>query len=353
MKVLSDPHPIFVSMVGHGANQTPFKAVKVADLSEVAKKEVMKDKQPETVTKGAETPATEIHKIMFKGDKWKTTDAVEKYLTSKGYSNFKIEEDGDTFIVPAIAESEFDAVSAIKGSDEGVTMFVGTLKESAAKGDITVTIRNVENPGEKRQTGDIIASARAIEGDNPPELAAGSPLGGSTGPTGGIEQMIKEEVPVTARARTKSNKMTMAECMNEYNNGLPVGFYDASMAFASALRDLVSKGELKKISALAAEYGTLLQKLAAALPLQKAEERDAALKKFFAVSKEEVPSSDATEEQSDITDEEEKEETPKPPVVAAESAIAEPSVVPTGLEVCSQIVECHPERDVRISNESC
>jgi hypothetical protein len=312
---LTDPHPERVSLVAHGANQTPFKSVKhddvtIADLSDEQGKETVmskKDTTSEKIDKTETKPGTEIHKVAFKGENFKDEAAVASYMESKGYRDVRIEKIDDGFVVNGVDESAFEEIHSLP-ADEGVTMFVGKLDPSK-KTDFSVSIRMVANPGEKKGTTSIEGAAASAASSNKPEDAAADPKPGmSTGPTisfapaAGVDGSNSsqkgakgKEKPSAKEAKENRRKVdsyqayyntddvTIADVLEDANDGIPVGFYDVTTGFVTALKNLVTKGDSKGISALTSEYGTLLTKLVTLTSgLTKKEDREAAFESLFA-----------------------------------------------------------------------
>ena len=277
--LLMDAHPTFVSLVGHGANQTPFKSVKIADLSEMqqTQKNAM-SKPAEPVVKGAagEPAGTEIHKIVFAGAQFPTADSVTTYMTSKGYSNFVVDAIDNSFVVKAIDETAFQSITPIAAKEDGVTFFVGKLitaanppvsvnqvetVKTADATTVTARERTRTTKADTRRSLFVVAKGEAVKADD----------------------LVKKYVDYYGN----SSGMTCAETLEDVVCGLPLGYWDLSDAFRYALRARIAAGDTAGITALTAEYGTLLTKLATlTTSVEKADERAAALDALFPTKKE-------------------------------------------------------------------
>lgn len=299
VRVLRDPHPEFVSIVERGANQIPFKSVKIdqTDATNTMKTRATK------VTKVSPSIA-EIHKVVFSGEKWKDEAQVRTYMEKEGYTNFEVEKVDDTFVIEAIAEENFELVQPVVKEDEGVTMFVGKLTEEAQaklkKLDITIKIRDVRKPGQEEHEISVPGTKGEGEGEGEGETAGEGETTTDEGKAGEGEAAnvrsrkrsdtffpIKDKTinarKIDSYAAYYSNESTIAEVLKDAEDGLPVGFCDIESAFLGALKNVIKTGQIDQISTLMTEYGTLITKLASlTASVEKSEERDAAIEKLFA-----------------------------------------------------------------------
>lgn len=102
---LKNAFPAFVSLVTRGANLTPLAELRYDD--------------------NAQFSAVDINRIEFSKAKYSKAD-VEKYLTENEYSEFSIEEDTESFVVPGVDQEKFSEVNVIEYSD-GLRLYVGKL----------------------------------------------------------------------------------------------------------------------------------------------------------------------------------------------------------------------------------
>ncbi len=311
VKVLTDPHPTFVSLVGRGANQTPFKVVKFDEANEAHTMKPTESKVTKTVS-----AQPEIHKIVFSGDKFETESSVQKYMTEAGYSNFAIDKVEKDFVIQAIAEEEFEAIEPIKKED-GVVMFVGKLNADALarKDDVIITINHttVKNPGEKKTTSPVLETPSEPEHQETPNGVPKPKL-----PPGLDPVVTSKEAKPEIRTRTRSENflvvkndklaarkidtysgyygasddLTIAEVLEDMEDGVPVGFYDVYSAFMCALKNVIMTDALDQIPTLMTEFGTIITKLST-LTGEVAEkaDREAAVEKLSAVPSADVAKS--------------------------------------------------------------
>lgn len=127
VKVLTDPHPSFVSLVQAGANGTPIAIIKMDDPNQEAE-----------MPKKLKTGNVDIARLVFSGDKFKTEEDVRAWLDAGGYTDAKIkaEEDG-TFYVKG---DDTITASAEVEVEPGIVAHVGeSAKEVGddANGDVT------------------------------------------------------------------------------------------------------------------------------------------------------------------------------------------------------------------------
>ncbi|MET4190694.1 MULTISPECIES: hypothetical protein [unclassified Bradyrhizobium] len=141
VKVLTNPHPTFVSVVNHGAIQEPFTTLKHAQKPEgdstMPIKPIAGTAQKATTKK----TAVAVQKIVFDASVFKDEAAVNTYLTGNGYDGFVIEKKDEEFVAKGAdtAETEFAGVRSVV-MEPGVTGYVGKREvvEKVAKGADTV-----------------------------------------------------------------------------------------------------------------------------------------------------------------------------------------------------------------------
>lgn len=238
VEVLTDPNPQFISLVDHGANQTPFAALKSDTPPEPT--HTMKHTAPAAPAAGtapsAQTPVTrnddtgtvsilpgfDIHRISFPQATYAKIADVEAYLTAQGFSGFEIVEKADekAFVVDGIAEESFVEVCKIE-LPNGPTFFVGQLKEApqdnAAKGD-----------GAGAGTPEVVLNADDIK-----------PL----------QALVKK-----FESWTPTSGTTLAQVMADMTqDGVPAGFYGVMDAFHKAFSNIVRSGQVSLISSLCDE----------------------------------------------------------------------------------------------------
>ena len=273
---LTDPKPEFVSLVDHGANQTPFRSVKRSASTILDNRENHTEDTDMTTKKDNKgVPATaEIQKMVFTGEFFTDTVKVEDYLEAKGYTDCVITSKGDTFEVVAKDFGSFEGDTKEISLEGGVTYHVGVLKEGEEKlEEVTDT--------KKR------------------------------------EESVKKYDTYFAQY---SNGVTIEEVMKDGADGLPPGIYEINDAFYTALRNIVTKGDLEEIEVLTAEFGSVISKLvktlrSATVPSEKVEK---VLDKMFGKVLEEATTKVDTEEpavEAVETDTEVKEEDTATPVV--------------------------------------
>jgi len=282
--LLSNAQPTFVSLVAHGANQTPFKSVKVADLSEIqpTQKTDMTKPASTPVVKGAETSlpqGTDINKIVFSGAQFTSPESVTSYLTGKGYANFNIEQLDGSFVVKAIDETAFESLTPVV-AQEGVTFFVGKLVTAANPPVPVAAVEAVKTadpvaPAAPAAAAPVTARTRtrAAKGDRPQFLVA---KGAALAPDSLVQKY----------GEYLGAEPTCANMLEDICNGLPLGYWDVSDAFRYALRARLAKGDVAGIATLATEFGSILTKLVTlTTTVEKSEDQLAAFDKIFPTQK--------------------------------------------------------------------
>lgn len=283
--LITDPDPRFLSIVDHGANQTPWRYVKadsvpagLTKLDPMHKTKVSKD--------ASNMDATKIHKLIFKkGDAFPDESSVTEFMKAQGFENVSVQASETAFTVPGVDESAFNTIKSIPYTANGdVTMFVGDLKDkteeqkSASTADPVVTpVENVEvAPKRNAQKAATEAKVQYIKFD---------------GESAGKENLKKVDYYLTYY----SDGTTIAGVLEDSKDGIPVGFFDISDLFRKALMNLILLGRTSEIPALTAEYGEIIVRLATITgSIQKADELTTAVNTLFS-TKEAMNKSESTE----------------------------------------------------------
>lgn len=115
-------------------------------------------------------------------------------------------------------------------------------------------------------------------------------------------------IKLDSYAAYSSRGTSIADIIDDCNDGIPVGFSDIQTAFMAALKTLTKSGKADEIPALCAEFGTILAYLASlTAKLEKADREEAVetlMKRGEEVS-EETEDSDDDDDDADDDDEEE------------------------------------------------
>lgn len=122
VKALTDPKPEFVSLVGAGANKTPFRALR----AEGVEQDPRIDPASEEVSAKAETYA--VARIEFDNEKFADEDTVTNWLSSGGYTDAKVERTDNGFVV---AGEVADDAELIEIPGDGFTMYVTDVHPGA------------------------------------------------------------------------------------------------------------------------------------------------------------------------------------------------------------------------------
>lgn len=119
-KALTDPQPVFVSLVKAGANMTPFLAVKA---------EVIDGDEDMQVAQKSDDHG--IASISFNKEQFASKQDVAAWLDAGGYTDYEIEDHKALFVVKG--EDELTEISEVATKDEGITLFVGKRPVEAEK----------------------------------------------------------------------------------------------------------------------------------------------------------------------------------------------------------------------------
>jgi hypothetical protein len=131
--LMRDPDPVFVSIVDHGANQTPFAVVKRDKQGVNMIVNRRKGDAPTREQKGAAKNIA-VRKLVFDTDLYPDAEAVTKYLTDNDWSGYAVTKKG-AFYEAAAKDTKDTAFLSLREIDvvEGITAHVGELRASAQK----------------------------------------------------------------------------------------------------------------------------------------------------------------------------------------------------------------------------
>ena len=224
---LTDAQPSRVSLVGHGANQTPWNVVKSADPA--SQENTMK---------------TRIHRIDFAAAKFPDLAAAQAFMTDKGYEGAVVRAvEAGGFAVDGHKADVFQGTIEQIVRDEGVTMHVGTLTdeaEAAAVAEdekVAKEAETVEATPETTVDGDTVFT---VKGDTALVLAE----------------------KWNGYCAEWSNETTIAGVMAEGLDGLPPGIYEVNTAFYAALKNTLLAKNVDGVQKLCEEFGSLIVKMA-------------------------------------------------------------------------------------------
>lgn len=139
--ILKKPKARYVSLVNHGANQTPFDTVKQVNGENAMAQRPRKIKKVKNVPSAKKTAPevvdsleeTAVLRIEFSKKHFATKDAVEDYIVEQEWTECEIEETANSFILKSTAytEEDFVDVKAVEvASVKGATAYIGELADT-------------------------------------------------------------------------------------------------------------------------------------------------------------------------------------------------------------------------------
>lgn len=288
--ILTDAEPRFVSLVGHGANQTPFNVVKLDPNAQrvaaetpatgaepMSKKVVAAAPKAPVVKAEAAAGKPEIQSMAFAAEHFADEAAVRSYLTEHQYEDgITITKSDGGFVVIGHDEAEFEDGSLSVITHANVKITVGKLKAEAEGAAKTAT------------TDSGLPPAAAAE----PGAAAEAPAGGeqAAAPASAVQRTAVEAViagdptaeemdaaiAVLNEGIATVQKYTGLNEVLQYMDDVPVGFYDLMSAFGVICRYACRNKEYEKITKAAKELGGYIVSLAAMFEAPDGEAKGAA-----------------------------------------------------------------------------
>lgn len=237
---MTDPKPTFVSLVEHGANQTPFKVVKTNITSM--------------------TPETQ--RFVFKKDKFATEEAVKGYLAAKGFADATIQTVDETFVCIHRDEGDFTEVKEIQCED-GVSQFVGVLKEAPAQ-------KSERQRSEPTTPTAPAPEAPAAKSEETPPVQPVATL-----KTAGGEEMVKK---FDSWVAYYGGQITLEDALKkatEADGNVPIGYNELRNVFDDVIRNNLKSDNLGNLEAVALEFVAGVKKLHGLFAVAKAHKSDA------------------------------------------------------------------------------
>jgi len=288
--LLHDARPELVSIVDHGANQTPFNVLKAdkgdfesLDIQKETDMTVRKRKDTAKVTKNQEVSGdaivvkkANIASISFNAEVFKTDESVQEWLEAKGFvvtdiSVSKSESDGNYLLkVKDVEGTETTEINP----EEGVTITVSAEQE-VVKAEAPKEVASEEVAKEVAKEADTSKEEVAKEASPAvaePEATTEEAKPEEVKP----EEVAKEATPAVAEPITEvaelskkfdewlameSNGTTIAEVFRDADDGLPAGISALNTAFYTALKNLTAKRDEAGVDALVAEFGMKYKQL--------------------------------------------------------------------------------------------
>lgn len=225
VRLLTDPVCNFVSLVNHGANQTPFRVVKQADIQALkeAREEVIKESSSQEFELSRPSDQAQVMAQRIEFDKTHfDSERVTKYLSTLGFVEYKLSEEENQIVAKSNYFDQFDEnVGRIEVNDPGVRMFVGTLKS----GD------DVEENNET-----VKKSIPVLKGMD-------------------VEQVQKFDEWVAYWTEAKDLGAVLQEALWD---GMPPGVHEINTAFWAVIANAVRDNDSTAIRSAASELGDLI-----------------------------------------------------------------------------------------------
>lgn len=267
---LYDTEVEFVSLVKHGANQTPFKVVKVLDLCKTDNSGksadlLLMDEIEKVLEKKGADETVDVQSMLFSGSKFPTAKEVTAYLVNKGYSDFEVATHESGFIVTARPEADFEELSQVEAK-KGVTIVMGKVKESIAKSkEAAKEAVEKDAPAEATVDAEVPADEKPAEEAKVEEVTEAKDTLEDTAEKAESE-CVKSAYSDTAAKYDSfsalfSQGKTIQDVMKDGYDGFPPAFFEVSDAMVTAMRNALLSNDTTAVKALVKEYGQIVIKL--------------------------------------------------------------------------------------------
>lgn len=269
---LFDAKPQLVSLVDHGANQTPFAVVKNVNGTEIAEENMPEHGQEQT----QKIAATSIRAIHFDASEFNDTDSVNKWLESKGFvSDAAVEEVEKGFVIKGDSYDETSENFRSLEADSGVTIDVVELGADEQDDSVTDVHADAQQEGEQKdadrdsaedEVHDSADSKDTQADDETQKSDEGEPTDEATDKVvesdieegvakGEQEQETEQTYKLDEFMASMSPGTTIADVMADGDDGLPVGFNELAVAMVTALRNASGERDEQAIRSIASDFG--------------------------------------------------------------------------------------------------
>ncbi len=261
VRIMTDPDPNYVSLVEHGANQTPWLVVKNHKIEFDTNKEesamTTAKKTIKSVQKAMKAAGqNETHvvvKLSFAKASFADEASVTTWLNDGGYEDFAIHSTDLGFEVTSTKSDAAVETKAIE-SDEGVTFFI------ASRTDVEAATKTTDATDAKKE--DEATASDAATADAPAAPAAASEVvdgaqaavadEAATAPAEGAAETVSETEVKSAEEKEEaakadyakkvdfyatlfSDKTSISGVLKDAEDGIPMGAMELMTAFQTAL----------------------------------------------------------------------------------------------------------------------
>ena len=221
VNLMTNPNPEFVSLVGHPANQTPFRAVK---LDPNALERLSQVETQQEIAARANAVPCDVQSIKFDKTVFKSEESVRTYLDSRGWTDYSIVDEAKYFSIANRDAGDFEGAIEDISAQSGVTMSVGRVKKSSATPE----------------------PAKKVSPGAQPEVK---------------EKSLEVAKKYDAWYASWSNGTTLKDVMASGCDGLPPGFYEITDAYITAICNNLMEGNEGGVRSLGDEFTDILLKL--------------------------------------------------------------------------------------------
>jgi hypothetical protein len=219
-RALTDPDPAFVSLVKGGANQRPYRAVKMESVEATAPHETRKESdmsKTQIVPEGHDIAA-----LKFASKHFADEHAVEAWLKQGGYEGYKIEKTKAGFEVNATDVTfKEGSLTKVDGAVSGLTVYIGELEG--------------ETPAEKSEDEQVAEHAE----DNTSAVQPVAKKGEA--PVADAADEAKVKATVKTSAKTKATADTKVEKADADTNAVEaVAADDEKVDVAKMVEDFIA-----------------------------------------------------------------------------------------------------------------
>lgn len=246
VRLLEEGTVNFVSLVSHGANQTPFRIVKSA---------IVNFNKPSEANAMKRSPIA-VKEFRFDKKAFATPDDVTRYMSMIGHESVSVEDRGQMYVVGNEAMKDKAPVEehVLDGTDQGVSVLVAKYQEDEFEEDLVLDDLEDDLEDDKEETGDLDdLLEKSKKTKKAPRVKKKVRKEG---------RVLQKDTPSEDDNKKKfslwgvweSSDTSFARVLKAGDDGLPIGIWEVTEVMLQALKNSLLAGEKDNIVQITQEY---------------------------------------------------------------------------------------------------
>lgn len=247
VRLLEEGTVNFVSLVSHGANQTPFRIVKSA---------IVNFNKPSEAKAMKRSPIA-VKQFRFDKKAFATPDDVVRYMSVIGHESVSVEDRETFYVVDNEAMKDKVPVEehVLDGTDQGVSVLVAKYADDEFEEDLALD--DLEDDSEDDLEDDTEEDRKTADSQNKktkkaPRVRKKIRKEGRTLQKNPADEENKKKFSLWGV--WESTSTSFARVLKAGDNGLPIGIWEVTEVMLQALKNSLLAGEKDNIVQITQEY---------------------------------------------------------------------------------------------------